>query len=70
MSKESPAPVDALFLERLETLYEKSLADLRAFAQREGCPFEEVSCYLHVIQPFGWERADEIVACLSSSRMV
>lgn len=52
MSKESPAPVDALFLERLETLYEKSLADLRAFAQREGCPFEEVSCYFHIHQIF------------------
>ncbi len=31
-----------LFIERLETLYEKELTDLHAFAQREGCPFEEV----------------------------
>ncbi|KAI0775220.1 hypothetical protein BD413DRAFT_471784 [Trametes elegans] len=33
---------DALFLERLEMLYEQNLADLRAFAQREDKPFEEV----------------------------
>ncbi|KAI0833482.1 hypothetical protein BC628DRAFT_1507326 [Trametes gibbosa] len=33
---------DALFLERLEMLYDQSLADLRAFAEREERPFNEV----------------------------
>lgn len=32
-----------LYLERLETLYEKQLSDLRAFAARESRPFDEVS---------------------------
>ncbi|CDO73723.1 hypothetical protein BN946_scf185015.g51 [Trametes cinnabarina] len=36
------ATEDALFLERLEMLYEQSLSDLRAFADREGRPFDEV----------------------------
>ncbi|KAH9917037.1 uncharacterized protein B0H18DRAFT_884190 [Fomitopsis serialis] len=31
-----------LFLERLQTLFDKSLADLRAFAERESRPFEEI----------------------------
>lgn len=43
MAEEPSVAVDALFLERLEALFEKSLADLRAFAQRERCSFEEVS---------------------------
>ncbi|KAI0635935.1 hypothetical protein C8Q77DRAFT_1270176 [Trametes polyzona] len=33
---------DALFLERLDMLYEQSLSDLRAFADRENRPFDEV----------------------------
>lgn len=33
---------DAFFLERLEMLYEQNLADMRAFADREGKPFDEV----------------------------
>ncbi|KAI8980174.1 hypothetical protein BD414DRAFT_493863 [Trametes punicea] len=33
---------DALFLERLEMLYEQSLTDLKAFADREGRPLDEV----------------------------
>ena len=33
---------DAFFLERLEMLYEQNLADMRAFAEREGKPFDEV----------------------------
>ncbi|PCH42392.1 hypothetical protein WOLCODRAFT_102051 [Wolfiporia cocos MD-104 SS10] len=33
---------DALFFERLETVLDKSLHDLRAFADREHRPFEEV----------------------------
>ena len=32
----------ALYLERLDTLYEKGLSDIRAFAQRESRPFDEV----------------------------
>ncbi|OSD06565.1 hypothetical protein PYCCODRAFT_1474680 [Trametes coccinea BRFM310] len=36
------AAEDVLFLERLEMLYEQSLSDLRAFADREGKPFDEV----------------------------
>ncbi|KZT73706.1 hypothetical protein DAEQUDRAFT_762138 [Daedalea quercina L-15889] len=31
-----------LFLERLQTLFDKSFADLRSFAERESRPFEEV----------------------------
>ncbi|KAI0359858.1 hypothetical protein OH77DRAFT_873452 [Trametes cingulata] len=40
--KEKATADDVLFLERLEMLYEQSLADLRAFAEREDKPFEEV----------------------------
>ncbi|KAI9060657.1 hypothetical protein FKP32DRAFT_1577784 [Trametes sanguinea] len=36
------ATEDVLFLERLEMLYEQSLSDLRAFAEREGKHFDEV----------------------------
>lgn len=36
-------PVDQdLYMERLETLYEKELTDIRAFAQRENRPLDEV----------------------------
>ena len=34
---------DALFLERLRIFYEQGLTEIRAFAQREGRPYEEVS---------------------------
>ena len=33
---------DALFLERLETFMDRSLADIKAFSEREGRSFEEV----------------------------
>ncbi|CCM01384.1 uncharacterized protein FIBRA_03435 [Fibroporia radiculosa] len=33
---------DGLFFERLQTLFDKHLADLRAFAERETRPFDEV----------------------------
>jgi hypothetical protein len=33
---------DALFLERLESFMEKSLSDIKAFAERESQPYEEV----------------------------
>lgn len=33
---------DALFLERLDMLFEQSLADIRAFAERECRAFDEV----------------------------
>lgn len=33
---------DGLFLERLDTFMEKSLADIKAFAERELRPYEEV----------------------------
>ena len=33
---------EGLYLERLETLYEKGLSDIRAFAAREERSFEEV----------------------------
>lgn len=33
---------DALFLERLEMLFEQSLVDIRAFAERECRAFDEV----------------------------
>lgn len=33
---------DALFLERLDIVYKKSLADLRSFAERESCSFDDV----------------------------
>lgn len=35
-------PSDDLFLERLETFMEKCLGDIRAFAERELRPYEEV----------------------------
>ncbi|TCD69337.1 hypothetical protein EIP91_007893 [Steccherinum ochraceum] len=38
----TPEPEDGLFLERLQTLYEKSLSDLRTFVQREGRSFDHV----------------------------
>ena len=34
---------DALFLERLDAFMEKSIADIKAFAERESRPFEEVA---------------------------
>ncbi|KAI0367767.1 hypothetical protein BV20DRAFT_999883 [Pilatotrama ljubarskyi] len=40
--KEKATADDVLFLERLEMLYEQSLADLRAFAEREDRPLDEV----------------------------
>ncbi|OCH94355.1 hypothetical protein OBBRIDRAFT_140424 [Obba rivulosa] len=33
---------DALFLERLEIVFKRSLADLQAFAEREECSFDDV----------------------------
>lgn len=36
------AATDALFLERLETFMDRSLADIKAFSEREGRSFEEV----------------------------
>jgi hypothetical protein len=33
---------DALFLERLESFMEKSLSDIKAFAERESQSYEEV----------------------------
>lgn len=36
---------DGFFMERLEMLYEQSLGDLRAFAEREGRSYEEVSVH-------------------------
>ncbi|KAH8099927.1 hypothetical protein BXZ70DRAFT_894022, partial [Cristinia sonorae] len=39
---EPRSPEDPLFVERLQTLYEKSLSDIRMFAQRESKPFNEV----------------------------
>ncbi|KAI0719282.1 hypothetical protein C8T65DRAFT_758907 [Cerioporus squamosus] len=40
--KEKATPDDGFFMERLEILYEQSLAELRAFAEREGRAYEEV----------------------------
>ncbi|KAJ3532631.1 hypothetical protein NMY22_g7661 [Coprinellus aureogranulatus] len=37
----SASATDALFLERLDTFLDRSLADIRAFSEREGRPFEE-----------------------------
>lgn len=37
------SPNDALFLERLDTFMEKSLGDIKAFAEREFRPYEEVT---------------------------
>lgn len=34
---------DELYLERLETLYEKQLGEIDTFARREGRPCEDVS---------------------------
>lgn len=38
---------DGLFLERLDTFMDKSLADIRAFSERELRPFEEVPMDSH-----------------------
>lgn len=35
-------PKDGLFLERLDTFMEKCLGDIKAFADRELRPYEEV----------------------------
>ncbi|RDX57295.1 hypothetical protein OH76DRAFT_1334682 [Lentinus brumalis] len=40
--KEKATADDGFFMERLEILYEQSLAELRAFAEREGRAYEEV----------------------------
>ncbi|KAI0749334.1 hypothetical protein C8Q80DRAFT_1269231 [Daedaleopsis nitida] len=40
--KERATDADGFFMERLEMLYEQSLADLRAFAEREGRTYQEV----------------------------
>lgn len=45
----SDSAEEALFQERLETLLDKGLADLRAFAEREGRLFEEVSETIRII---------------------
>ena len=37
---------DGLFFERLDAFMDKCLADIRAFAERESRPFEEVSLTL------------------------
>lgn len=34
---------DALFVERLKFFYEQGLTEIRAFAQREGRPYDQVS---------------------------
>ena len=39
---DSAASKDGLFLERLEIFMEKSLSDIKAFAERESRPYEEV----------------------------
>ena len=41
---QSPGEVndDALFLERLDTFMEKSLTEIKAFAEREMRPYDEV----------------------------
>ena len=36
---------DGFFMERLEMLYQQHLGDLRAFAEREGRPYDEVCTY-------------------------
>lgn len=38
-----PSASDALFLERLDAFMDKSIADIKAFAERESRPFEEVA---------------------------
>jgi len=38
---------DDLFFERLETFMEKSLSDIKAFADRESQPYEEVLMAFH-----------------------
>lgn len=38
-----PDTQDGLFLERLETFMDKCLVDIKAFAEREYRPYEEVS---------------------------
>lgn len=42
LSSKEKAVEDGLFLERLETLFAKSLSDIRTFAEREARPLEEV----------------------------
>lgn len=41
----SRASEDGLFLERLGALFDKTLADIRTFAEREGRSFGEVRCF-------------------------
>ena len=45
--EEMPSPPsttdDRLFLERFEAFMERSVADMRVFAEREHRPFQEVS---------------------------
>jgi len=41
-STRDASPQDPLFYERLEAFMDKSLADIKAFAERESRPFEEV----------------------------
>lgn len=40
--KEKATADDGFFMERLEMLYEQSLGELRAFAEREGRAYDEV----------------------------
>jgi len=47
-SMESVSTKDGLFLERLETFMEKCLNDIKAFAERELQPYEEV------FEAFNW----------------
>ena len=42
-----PSASDALFLERLDAFMDKSIADIKAFAERESRPFEEVAAVSH-----------------------
>lgn len=46
---------DALFLERLDMLFEQSLADIRAFAERECRAFDEV----RVLGNGGYKRPED-----------
>lgn len=50
-SSRDPSNHDALFLERLEAFMDKSLADIKAFAERESRPFEEVLLRLTNLPP-------------------
>ena len=40
--KEKATADNGFFMERLEMLYEQSLGELRAFAEREGRAYDEV----------------------------